>query len=96
MPRLEKMEVEEMENIENTLANCSCELRIPEEKIIKMCPFCGGEPEIHEGHTDNGGVEVYYREYHYYTVMCKECGVSITDCYGMDRAIKAWNRRCYD
>lgn len=75
------------------LENCCCELRIPEENILKMCPFCGGEPETHEEHTDNGGVEVYYREYHYYIVKCKNCGASIADRYSMTMAARRWNRR---
>lgn len=40
------------------------------------CSFCGGEAETDEEHTDNGGVEVYYREYHTYMVRCKKCGAS--------------------
>lgn len=61
---------------------------------LKPCPFCGGEAETHEEHTDNGGVEMYYREYHNYTVQCKECGANITNCWGgMEQVIKQWNER---
>lgn len=58
------------------------------------CPFCCGEAEVHEEHTDNGGVEVYYREYHYYAVKCKECGASVCNRWGgMEQVIKQWNKR---
>lgn len=63
------------------------------EKLLP-CPFCGGEAETDEEHTDNGGVEVYYREYHTYIVKCKECGARIVNCWGgMEQVIRQWNSR---
>lgn len=63
------------------------------EKLLP-CPFCGGEAETHEEHTDNGGVEVYYREYHYYSVRCKKRGADVTNCWGgIEQVIKQWNKR---
>lgn len=60
---------------------------------LKPCPFCGGKATTSEIHEDNGMPEIYYREYNYYIVECKKCGVSLVNCYDMDRAIKTWNRR---
>lgn len=63
------------------------------EKLLP-CPFCGGEAETYEEHTDNGGAELYYREYHSYIVRCKKCGASIVNCWGgMEQVIKQWNQR---
>ena len=60
---------------------------------LKSCPFCGGQAITDEHHEDNGMPEVYYREYHYYMVRCKECGAQLTDTINMERVMRAWNRR---
>lgn len=57
------------------------------------CPFCGGEAEYSEHHEDNGGVEVYYREYHYYMVCCDKCHLTFTSTLDKEDVVRRWNTR---
>jgi len=68
-----------MENAENILKDCSCELKVAEEKIIKMCPFCGGKAHLF---TAPGKSQV----------SCIYCHAS-TAVYKGIIAIDAWNNR---
>ena len=63
------------------------------ESELKPCPFCGGKAEYDEIHTDNGGAEVYYREYHVYTVMCSCCRAAISSYLDEEDVKRSWNRR---
>lgn len=60
---------------------------------LLLCPFYGGQAEEREEHTDNGMPEVYYREYHEYIVICKNCGASVSSFISMDKAVDKWNKR---
>lgn len=44
-----------------------------DELKLLDCPFCGGEAKIEHIHDDNGCPEVYYREWDFYIVKCKNC-----------------------
>lgn len=57
------------------------------------CPFCGGEAEYSEHHEDNGGVEIYYREYHYYMVSCSKCGLTMASQVDKEGVVRKWNTR---
>ena len=35
-----------MKSVKTILEDYCCELRVPENKIIKMCPFCFGEATV--------------------------------------------------
>lgn len=63
------------------------------ETELKPCPFCGGKAKYYEEHTDNGAVEVYYREYHYYFVECNCCKVQMLSTLGKEDVKRRWNRR---
>jgi Lar family restriction alleviation protein len=52
---------------------------------LKPCPFCGGEMFTENVWQNADGV--------YWQVQCPYCGAMTDWDYGMDRAIKAWNRR---
>lgn len=65
------------------------------QKVLKPCPFCGGEAEFCKGKTelrDNAG----------YYVNCKECfantGESISSDYhrAIEEAVRDWNKRTPD
>ena len=64
-----------------------------DEAKLFSCPFCGGEAEIEHIHDDNGCPEVYYQEWDFYIVACKNCGVS-TKYYSNEKvAANHWNSR---
>lgn len=63
------------------------------EMKLLPCPFCGGEAEIEHIHDDNGCPEVYYREWDFYIVKCKNCGVSTTYYSNNKVAADHWNSR---
>ena len=52
-------------------------------KILKPCPFCGGESFV--GKTDG----LFYAE-------CEECHICTALYYEEKRAINTWNRRAKD
>ncbi len=72
-----------MENAENILKDCSCELKVPEDKIIKMCPFCGGEAKFHDRYK--------------YSIVCTnhDCIIASPAMIykSKELAIEAWNKR---
>lgn len=54
-------------------------------RLIKKCPFCGGEAILRSwAHVD--GI--------YYTVECPKCYVNMGEYETIEEVIKAWNRRC--
>ena len=64
-----------------------------QEIELKPCPFCGGQAEYEEVHTDNGAVEIYYKEYHGYIIECNCCNAYIVSTIGKEDVIQRWNRR---
>lgn len=58
-----------------------------ENKILKLCPFCGGKAFVYySGSPGNGDFS---------EVICKKCNCR-TDRLRGDKAIEAWNRRAND
>lgn len=64
---------------------------------LKLCPFCGGEPEVvYAPDNRTAGIECY-------AIRCKSCDIMIgTTKYGLTdfyrtalEAADAWNRRVY-
>lgn len=64
-----------------------------EELKLLPCPFCGGKAEMEHMHEDNGCPEVYYREWNYYIVKCRNCGASSGYCFNEKIATNEWNSR---
>ena len=56
---------------------------------IKRCPFCNGEPKIHEHIMDNGQST--------FSISCRGCQVSTWKYYNTKKqAINFWNDRYQD
>lgn len=53
-----------------------------EQRIAKLCPFCGGEPVQHTAAVNKGGALLYW-------IICKGCGALVR---AQDNALDAWER----
>lgn len=54
------------------------------ERLLKPCPFCGGEAMFHDHMYDDGRVGVE----------CVECGIGLPAiCTSYEKAAELWNRR---
>lgn len=54
---------------------------------LKLCPFCGGEAELHEFQDVKTNLPSW-------EVICKGCGASSSmDVMSFEKAVSLWNRR---
>ena len=68
---------------DSSKARISLQAALPSKEPLKLCPFCGGEPEA----MSNQGDFRYYK--------CKVCGAETSYCTARTEAEarKAWNQR---
>lgn len=58
-----------------------------EDRIIKSCPCCGGNPILIDRHKETAVKSSLY------WVECKSCGLSTQTTESEEEAISLWNRR---